>query len=268
MPADQPACSSAIRLLPWHDICRLMLSVHRLVMLVGEPGVGKTTFGIRGALERTGQPPEVLQGTPETELTHIWGLYALAGGATCFSDGPLPRALRQKRWLLVEEFNLIPLEVRASLLALRGHSSVTNPFTGEVLPVPNEFRLVATSNPESIVCHRNSKVAHALLDDFLILEVKQPPKSEVEELLRHNFPDAPVDHIIKAMKHLEWFQSMDTLPEDSKKRITLGYRAAAHFVTPLGAGMPERQAVEVAMRNKFIVDPELFLAAQLQIIIR
>ena len=171
--------------LPWHRTADQMLNLHRLVMLVGNPGVGKTTFAQDAARTATGRPAASLQGTPETELSHVFGFFSLKREETAFCDGPLPRALKSGCWLIVEEFNLIPLEVRAALLALRGQDEITNPFTGEVLPIPHDFRLVATSNPETLTCRRNSAIAGALLDDFLILDVPDLSPEMIEELLRH-----------------------------------------------------------------------------------
>ena len=91
---------------PWFADAKLMLEDHRLVLFVGEPGVGKTTFAVNAAREFTGTDPEILAGSPETEQQHVFGMWTLAGDSTSFVDGPLPRALKSSRWLLVEEMNL------------------------------------------------------------------------------------------------------------------------------------------------------------------
>ncbi len=80
--------------LPWHKIARQMLECHRLIMLVGEPGNGKTTWAMQVGEQFNETEAMVLQGTPDTEINHIWGFFSLAGGKTVFCDGPLLWLLR------------------------------------------------------------------------------------------------------------------------------------------------------------------------------
>ena len=69
--------------------------------------------------EATGQEPLILSGTPEVEQTDLLGSLTMDGGSTQFADGPLPRALKSGRWLVVEEFSQIPPEARSP----RGYTS-------------------------------------------------------------------------------------------------------------------------------------------------
>src|SRR5205823_14206864 len=130
-------------------------------------------YSQHAATLHTGRPPQMLSGSPETEQSHLFGRWVLAGDETRFVDGPLPRALKTGSWLLIEEFSQIPLECRASLLPLRDQTQMTNPLNGEVLLIPSEFRLIATSNKESMSCRRNSGIARVLYDGFFILETPE-----------------------------------------------------------------------------------------------
>ena len=247
----------------WHATVRMMLDLHRLVMLVGPPGCGKTQYVRAECFRRDGHEPELFQGTPESELGQLWGFFSLRGSQTEFCPGPLMRALQDDRALVVEEFNLVPWEVRASLLCLRGQDAVTNPFTAETIPVGPSFRLVATSNPESLACRRTGGIAQAMLDDFLVLEVPPLQALQVEVLLEREFPDSSESRRAKVVGL--WSEYRELAASDrSDAAPALGYRAARHLMMLLEAGMEYAQAVRVALVHKFVLDPDTHEAAKIK----
>lgn len=256
--------------MPWHEDAELILKddANRLVCIVGEPGCGKSTWAKEKAAQMTGQHPEVIDGSPGIEERHIFGKTELVGtssGATqtVDSDGPLPRALKQGKWLIAEEFSLIPHEVRSYFLPLRGQKHLTNPLTGEVIPIPNGFRLVATSNFENMACRRNSGTTRALLDDFLILEVPEPTEKEIRAWLKFHHPraaPAKLDWVIE-----KWLEYRNlSASNDRDKTQYLSYRAAAHLLRLSEAGMRPEKAVLIALVNKYISDADLFTTAKIR----
>lgn len=256
-----PRATPALIPLPWHKTAERMLDAHRLILLVGEPGSGKTSWALEASRRRTGREAEVIQGTPETELGHLWGTYTLVDGATRFLDGPLPAALKEAGLLVVEEMSLIPLETRAALLALRGVEVIRNPLTGERLPILPAFRLVATSNPENMRCYRNGKIAQALYDDFLTLEVPAPTEEQIGEMLRANFPETPVAQRLDALAR--WKRLADVAKkEDNKLGLRLGYRSVAHFLALRAQGLDADEAATVAYVNKYFLDEDAHQAAK------
>lgn len=262
---SKASSTGALVSFPWHARFEAALCVHRLVMLVGPPGVGKTTVALAASRRRNEAWPEMLQGSPETELSHLYGHYGLMGGETRFLDGPLTRALRQGVDFVIEEFNLVPLEVRASLLALRGVDSVVVPDTGERLVIPEAFRLIATSNPDSLTCRRQGHIAQALFDDFLTIVCPRLEAEDVERLLHHHFPgeNKRVTDVVGLWKRFENLATRSR--DDEEDAVRLSYRAAEHLMKLLRHGMEREAAVEVAFVNKYLIDREVHSAAQIQL---
>jgi|CXWL01.1.fsa_nt_gi midasin (ATPase involved in ribosome maturation) len=261
------AAATPFQVRSWHKLALTTLAVPkdgRLLLLVGEPAAGKTTFAFHAAKRHTGDSPEIIQGTPETELNHIWGYLGLAQGETQYCDGPLPRALKQKRWLLVEEFNLIKWDVRQRFLELRESDSVTNPVTGERITIDPAFRLIATSNPENLKCRRNATDAMALMSAFRIIEVPALMADDIRDLLCAHYPQAGLTLIDHAVALWDTYADIGSNETKTDYRLRLTYRAASHLVGLLLQGVDERDAVNIALVNKYIFDSDLHTAAQLK----
>ncbi len=247
----------------WQAAFETSLRVHRCALLIGEPGCGKTTAAQLAAQELTGAPPEHVQGSSDTDRTSFWGLFTVAGGETRFCDGPLPRALKHGRHLLVEELTLIPPDALATILDIRGQMVVTNPFTGERIEVPSSFRLIATSNPVGKRCRVDLGPRHALLSDFHVHPVPALNHDDMRGFLQAHFPEAPRALLERVIQRYTDYRNVAS--ESSTRVKPIGFRAAYHCLqlVQLG-GMALDRAVEVAMVNPYVFDAATHTAAQLR----
>ena len=189
----------------------------------------------------------------------------MAGGDTPFADGVLTQALKADRWLVIEEFSQIPPEARSCLMELRDQPALSNRLNkGEVVPIPPGFRVIATSNSETLTCRKTAGVATVLYDGFQILEVPPLTDDQVRQLLRHHFP-AAADARARRVVDL-WHEYREFRDHGSSGKAYLSFRAARQLMRLLEAGMPEERAVQIALVNKFLpADADLFAAAKLKV---
>jgi nitric oxide reductase NorQ protein len=259
----------ALHPLPWHELARASTTVLRMTLLLGPPGSGKSAFVQRTAIDATGAPPEEHCGSARTEEDDLWGRIGLetraGASATVFQEGPLARALRQGRWMLIEEIGLIPPQVRGTLLSLRDNEVVHNPRNnGEAIRVHPAFRLVATSNKEQLRCSQHTAATQAFYDRVGLVEVPPMDEASARRVLAgraHDIPakqqEAAIGHWLR-MRRIRTETKSDTPYEPS-------VRAAEDVARLMNAGVPRRQALAIGLAGKYAFDAELYEAAQLRI---
>lgn len=249
--------------LTWHEVVRqLVRDQFRLICLVGEPGIGKTTFARQIACELRGEPI-VLNGSSEADLSSLWGRWGIRGSDTVYQPGPLHTSIVENRVLLIEDFGLIPLETRAGLLGL-DQKQIENPFTNQVLRIPDDYLLLCTSNPENLGCRRNAGIATVLWDRFTIVNIPEPQVAEWRLMLEYEFPEYESQICDDAVSlFLEWRSFAQKSKSD---RTILTFRALKRLVRFLASGMDEWDAVELAIVNCIMPnDKDLADAARMKL---
>jgi MoxR-like ATPase len=159
----------------------------KAVLLLGLPGVSKTTIVRALARHLAGGPDAFVDATGDEQLT----AHALVGTfdppmvlkdgyrPEHFVAGPLVRAMRAGGILYVEELNRAPSGALNALLTALSDGYVEVPRLGRVEAEPG-FTVVGAANPLDDV--GTARLSRGLADRFLVLELDYQPREEELEI--------------------------------------------------------------------------------------
>lgn len=167
----------------------------KAVLLVGPPGVSKTTMLRAVAQGRTGAD-RVVEVTGDEQLTAqlLVGTYdpplVLRAGyrSEHFLAGPLTRAMQAGGVLYVEEINRAPSGALNALLTALSEGYVEVPHLGRVEARPG-FTVVGALNPLDDV--GTARLSGGLADRFVVVELGYQTREEEIEIVRRRSGPAP-----------------------------------------------------------------------------
>ncbi|ETS75706.1 hypothetical protein PFICI_12650 [Pestalotiopsis fici W106-1] len=161
------------------------------VLLHGLPGSGKTSVVNELARELGMDSTMVtLHLNEQTDAKMLIGLYSTDSKPGSFSwrPGVLTTAVREGRWVLIEDLDRAPNEVMSTLLPLVERGELLIPSRGETIIAPSSFRLFATvrttrgmHDQESLPTLLGQRFWHAV-------SIKMPVSSELQEIIIGTFP--------------------------------------------------------------------------------
>lgn len=250
-----------------HTVAEAAVQATRMTLFIGSSGSGKSTLARHLAVKMFRKEPIVTYCAPCTDITEIFGRWTLVGDESRFCPGPLEVALREDRPLILEEFALLPLEVKVTLTGLRcGENQITNCMSGEIISIPDSFRCICTSTPESMEtsCRRNSEAVRALQSDFVIVEFPTLNDAMLRKFLKHHFPYASKNRVKRVADLFDRYRAVEGRNYDGKQE--LNFRAARNLMNILETtNMDEHDAVACTLVNQFVVDPDSLNAQKLKL---
>jgi midasin len=161
------------------------------ILVHGLPGSGKTSIVHEVAKELGMYDSMVtLHLNEQTDAKMLIGLYSTDSkpGSFQWRPGVLTTAVREGRWVLVEDLDRAPNEVMSTLLPLVERGELLIPSRGERIQAASGFRLFGTIRTSRGMNGREN-LPNILGQRFWqLLPVMAPPESELQEMIVGNYP--------------------------------------------------------------------------------
>lgn len=277
--------------------CCAALNAGKHLLLVGPPGTGKSTLGVRLAAQaqRNGWCAEPLTATASADWTTydtIGGWAQQENGTLGFREGVVTQALRERRWLVLDEVNRADIDKCFGELftVLAGGTATTN-YSRNDKPVvigPGQrpydfgswFRLIATMN----VRDKSSlfRLSYAFLRRFAVITVPKLDDAGLGRLAtahasRLGVTDAITELAVRALSSANGLGAyaplgpsllLDVLQYASKRGTAGAVRAVGEgvelLVFPQLEGLGEPEAEEMDERIQRLFGAEGSLAQELR----
>ncbi|KAG0682446.1 hypothetical protein C6P42_002987 [Pichia californica] len=163
------------------------------VLLAGSAGTGKTflvdEMARRLHIEDTNNLVKIHL-NQQTDSKSLLGTYTSGTkpGTFEWKNGVLTTAVKEGKWVLVEDIDKAPNEVLSILMSLLEHREITLPSRGEVLKAGNGFQLISTIRTTSL---KNNEVH---LPDMIgmrlwnVLKLDDLDEKDLKTILNKKFP--------------------------------------------------------------------------------
>lgn len=191
------------------------------VLLHGLPGSGKTS-AIHKLAKDLGADSDMvtLHLNDQTDAKMLIGLYSTGSkpGSFEWRPGVLTKAVREGRWVLIEDLDRAPAEVVSSLLPLVERGELLIPSRSERIKAASGFRLFATIRT-SLGMDGQEMLPHLLgLRFWQQLGIKTLPEPELEEVIHGAFPllDKLGPQILSVYRRLSHMTSLPSMAASSR----------------------------------------------------
>lgn len=161
------------------------------ILLHGLPGVGKTAL-VHEIARQLGMYSSMvtLHLNEQTDAKMLVGLYSTDSkpGSFQWRPGVLTTAVREGRWVLVEDLDRAPTEVLSTLLPLIERKELLIPSRGERIRAASSFRLFATVRTSRGMNGRENLPSLVGMRFWKLLSTEPLDQDELEEVVLKVFP--------------------------------------------------------------------------------
>ncbi|TWU73648.1 hypothetical protein ED733_003408 [Metarhizium rileyi] len=161
------------------------------ILLFGMAGVGKTSL-IQEIAMQLGMYSDMvtLHLNDQTDAKMLVGLYSTDSkpGSFQWRPGVLTTAVREGRWVLVEDLDRAPAEVLSTLLPLIERKELLIPSRGEIVRAASSFRLFATVRTSRGLNGRENLPSLVGMRFWHTLYAEPPTQPELDEVISQTYP--------------------------------------------------------------------------------
>ncbi|KAL9484939.1 hypothetical protein ACSS6W_003728 [Trichoderma asperelloides] len=161
------------------------------ILLHGLPGVGKTAL-VNEMAKQLGMYSSMvtLHLNEQTDAKMLIGLYSTDSKPGSFSwrPGVLTTAIKEGRWVLVEDLDRAPTEVLSTFLPLIERNELLIPSRGERIKAANTFRLFATVRTSRGMNGRENLPSIVGMRFWQSLTTEPMVQPELEEVVLQTYP--------------------------------------------------------------------------------
>ncbi|QID86702.1 AAA ATPase midasin [Saccharomyces pastorianus] len=165
------------------------------IMLVGRAGSGKT-FLINELSKYMGCHDSIVKIHlgEQTDAKLLIGTYTSGDKPGTFEwrAGVLATAVKEGRWVLIEDIDKAPTDVLSILLSLLEKRELTIPSRGETVKAANGFQLISTVRINEDHSKENAKKIYNLnmigMRIWNVIELEEPSEEDLTQILVQKFP--------------------------------------------------------------------------------
>lgn len=160
-------------------------------LLHGTSGAGKTASALELARELGMDESLVtLHLNEQTDAKMLIGLYTTGTkpGSFEWRPGILTTAVREGRWVLIEDLDRAPTEVMSTLLPLIERGELLIPNRGETIKAPSSFRILATVRTHKGMDGQENIPSLLGLRFWTLLPVQNMVQDELQTVMHEKYP--------------------------------------------------------------------------------
>ena len=171
------------------------IQISQPVMLLGQSGAGKT-FLVNELGKYSGCHDSIIRIHlgEQTDAKLLIGTYASGEKPGTFEwrSGVLTNAVKEGRWVLIEDIDKAPTEVLSILLTLLEKRELIIPSRGEVIKAANGFQLISTVCINSDVSKNSDKASYVPnqigIRIWNTIHLEEPDDADLTKILCQKFP--------------------------------------------------------------------------------